>query len=245
MAGKGGHSMRIGTWNVAGRWTDEHAALMLVQDCDVWLVTEVSHRLDLQGFTLHRTQADITKCRAWAGVLSRLPMAVLPDPHPASAMARIHGTTICSSVLPWRSCPSREPWVGDRHAAKTRAAVTQLREHLAPTSDLVWGGDWNHALAGREYAGSQGGRAAILELLADLELHAHTTDLPHNIDGLLSIDHIATSRRWQPVQATRIVAALEDRRLSDHDAYVIEVANPVDHSPVAQRQRGETTGAQR
>lgn len=225
--------MGIGTWNLAGRWTDEHADLMLRHDCDVWLVTEVSPRLGLRGFTLHTTKAHMIKCRAWAGVVSRLPMAVLPDPHPASAMVRIDGTTFCSSVLPWSGCASHYPWGGERHAAKTRAAVAQLREHLASTSDLVWGGDWNHALTGREYAGSQGGRVAIHELLADLGLHTHTADLPHHIDGLLSIDHIATSPRWQPAQATRIVAAVEGRRLSDHDAYIIEVVNPVDDPAAA------------
>jgi hypothetical protein len=33
--------MRIGTWNLAGRWDARHERLMRDQACDVWLVTEV------------------------------------------------------------------------------------------------------------------------------------------------------------------------------------------------------------
>jgi hypothetical protein len=55
----------------------------------------------------------------------------------------------------------------------------------------VWGGDWNHALTGREHAGSIAGRASIASALTELGLVVPTTDLAHRIDGLLSIDHIA------------------------------------------------------
>ena len=38
-------TVRIGTWNLAGRWSDEHRTLILTADCDVWLLTEVSERI--------------------------------------------------------------------------------------------------------------------------------------------------------------------------------------------------------
>ena len=34
-------ALRIGTWNLEGRWTADHLAFMVDLDCDVWLVTEV------------------------------------------------------------------------------------------------------------------------------------------------------------------------------------------------------------
>ena len=214
--------MRIGTWNLAGRWRDEHRTLMLDADCDVWLLTEVNERTTLPGYTVHLSQSPMAARRRWAGIASRLPMASSPDPHPASAQARIGATTYVSSVLPWRNCASRPPWVGDRHADKTRNAVDDLLLRLRAADHLVWGGDWNHALLGREYAGSRGGRDSILSALDELDLVAPTAELPHKTGGLLSVDHIAVSA-GRSASATRIVAEHGGKRLSDHDAYVVEV----------------------
>ena len=211
--------MRIGTWNLAGRWTDEHRTLMLGADCDVWLLTEVKERTTLPGYTVHVTQSLMAPRTRWAGIASRLPMASSPDPHPASAQARIGATTYVSSVLPWRNGTSRPPWVGDRHADKTRNAIEDLLLHLRVADHLVWGGDWNHALLGREYAGSREGRHAILTALDELDLVAPTAELPHRIDGLLSIDHVAVPAGGS-ASATRVVAEHNGKRLSDHDAYV-------------------------
>ncbi|PUA82454.1 endonuclease/exonuclease/phosphatase family protein [Nocardioides currus] len=214
--------MRIGTWNLAGRWSEDHAFLLLEAQCDVWLLTEVSDRTDLPEHELHISEAFMAPRRRWAGVASRLPMEIRPDPHPASARVRIDSTTYVSSVLPWRSCGSRPPWVGERHVEKTSNAVDELVTNLRDTERLVWGGDWNHALTGREYAGSQGGRTAIFGAVEQRGLHVPTSDLPHAIDGLLSIDHIAIPAGWSGV-ASRVVAEHDGRRLSDHDAYVVDV----------------------
>jgi len=43
--------LRIGTWNLAGRWKDAHKSLLLRQDCDAWLLTEVGESLELDGPT--------------------------------------------------------------------------------------------------------------------------------------------------------------------------------------------------
>jgi hypothetical protein len=149
--------MRIGTWNLAGRWTPEHLALLMEMDCDVLLLTEVSERLAVDGYEMHLSAHLMAAKRRWAGVLSRSPMKPLQDPHPASAMASVEDWTFCSSILPWRTCGT-VPWGEGRHADKTRAAVDTLLRSL-PTTGLVWGGDWNHALHGREYAGSIAGEA--------------------------------------------------------------------------------------
>jgi endonuclease/exonuclease/phosphatase family metal-dependent hydrolase len=85
----------------------------------------------------------------------------------------------------------------------------------------VWGGDWNHALTGKEYAGSQGGRRAILSALDELGLEVPTADLPHRMDRLLTIDHIAVPHGWS-TPATRVVAGRGGKRLSDHDAYICD-----------------------
>lgn len=40
---------------------------------------------------------------------------------------------------------------------------------------------------------------------------------------MCSIDHIAVPNQWRVGSASRRVAETDDRRLSDHDAYVIDL----------------------
>ena len=65
--------MRIGTWNLAGRWSDAHLALMVRADCDVWLLTEVNVCTDLPGYDLHLGANEMAPKRRWAGIASRRP----------------------------------------------------------------------------------------------------------------------------------------------------------------------------
>jgi len=101
--------MRIGTWNLAGRWDARHLALLEAMNCDVLLLTEVSERVELPAHDLHLGEALMAPRRRWAAVASRSALRPLPDPHGASAMAEVEGIGVCSSVLPWRSCGSRAP----------------------------------------------------------------------------------------------------------------------------------------
>lgn len=214
--------VRIGTWNLAGRWTPRHESFLLDLDCDVLLLTEVNERLVLPGYAAHMSTALMAEGRRWAAVLSRTELAGLPDPHPASAMAHVNGMTFCSSILPWRACGSNDPWIPGPHSAKTEHALQSLLGELQ-TSGLVWGGDWNHALRETEYAGSKAGRRHLLDALSKLNLQTPTTDLPHQIDGLLSIDHVAIPMDATVSSAQRVSALLQRGRLSDHDAYVVEL----------------------
>lgn len=125
--------MRIGTWNLAGRWDARHLALIETMDCDVLLLTEVSERVELPGYDLHLGRLLMMPKRRWAAVACRLPMHPLPDPHGA-AMADVDGLRVCSSILPWKGCGAREPWVGATAAERTIAAVAAV-ELAAP---VVW-----------------------------------------------------------------------------------------------------------
>lgn len=217
-------TLRIGTWNLAGRWTDAHRDAINDEDCDIWLLTEVSERLAMGGYHLHRGEQPMAAQRRWAGVLSREPLSPMPDPHPASAMARVGGLTVCSSILPWKGTGRRDPWVGERHVERTQATMDDLAAAL-PRESLVWGGDWNHALSGREYAGSIGGRRHLLDFVAERQLQVPTAELTHQIEGLLSIDHIAFTDDLPVGEAHRFHAIGPDgRRLSDHDGYVVTLA---------------------
>lgn len=100
----------------------------------------------------------------------------------------------------------------------TGNALEELLRNL-PKKDVVWGGDWNHSLQGKEHAGSIGGRRHIQETLRQLALQAPTANLLHRGDYCNSIDHIAIPKSWEIKSAIRIDA----QGLSDHDAFVIEV----------------------
>lgn len=213
--------MRVGTWNMAGRWDDRHERLLTEQDCDVWLLTEVNARAGLVGYEVCRTAETMVAGRAWAAVLSRSPLETMPDPHPASAAARSDGVVYCSSILPWRSCGSDAPWAGANHAERTQHAVATLLASL-PEGDLVWGGDWNHSLSGAELAGSKAGRQAVLTAVSKRGLRVPTAGLPSHLDECLSIDHIAVPGAWE-AGARHVSALVDGVRLSDHDAYVVDV----------------------
>lgn len=209
--------MRIGTWNLAGRWSDAHEALLLEQQCDVWLLSEVNDRMQLDAWNWSRSRAEMAPRRRWAAVMSRAPLEVCDDPHAASAAGVVRGTYFCSSILPWRSCGA-SPWVGERHADKTQDCLTALTAAWPRNVPIVWGGDWNHALAGREYAGSIAGRHAVTAALAKHQLQTPTAALPHRLPDGLSIDHIAVPSAW-----TAVAKRVEATGLSDHDVYVAEV----------------------
>ncbi len=200
---------------------------MLGQKCDIWLLTELNRKwVDGDGKIFD------FQCHLSAGIQGRIKgsnqllAAVLslqafdgrlPDPHPASAAAIINGIPYCSTILPWRSA-KETPWVGSNHSERTEGAIKSLLKQL-PTSDLIWGGDWNHSLIGREYAGSIGGRNHVLDAVEKLKLNVPTTGLSHRGDYCHAIDHIGVPMSWKVESATRIPAV----ELSDHDAYVLEV----------------------
>jgi hypothetical protein len=217
--------MRIGTWNVENRlMTDEHRDLMLKQECDVWLLTEIHPKwAENDGTKILHFNANLSKGvmgrnQHWAAVLSLLPLERLEDPHEASAAAKINGVTYCSTILPWRGVKADSaPWHGSNHSEMTEKAIQTLLSNL-PKSDLVWGGDWNHSLIGKEHAGSMGGRIHLLEAVKQLELNVPTTGLSHRGNYCQAIDHIGVPLSWIVDSAKRIAA----QGLSDHDAYIVE-----------------------
>ena len=218
--------MRIGTWNLNVQWGDHHIHLLLKQECDVWLLTELNPKLVnpkgmIANFRCHLSSGLMLRKQHWAAVLSLQEFTPPPliDPHPASAAAIINGITYCSTILPWSGCRkySPHPWVGSTIGEMTKATIEPLSNAL-PKSNLVWGGDWNHSLKGR-VVGSKVGRDHILAAIESFNLQVPTADLPHQNNEYRSIDHIAVPCGWKVKSACRILAD----GLSDHDAYVVEV----------------------
>lgn len=216
--------MRIGTWNLDGRWGHEHRSFLDQQDCDVWLLTEVRVDVQLEGYRRVVTDARMSQGRHWSAILSRGGLEMSDSPHPTTAAAVVGDTTYWSSVLPWRTCGKREPWNGSTHADKMADVLAKL-EGARPSGPLVWGGDWNQALTGADYAGSANGRRHLLASIARLELRVPTAGLPHRIADHASIDHIAIPQGAEAAHVQHIRAEFEDKPLSDHDAYLLNI-NP-------------------
>ncbi|WP_052664140.1 endonuclease/exonuclease/phosphatase family protein [Nitriliruptor alkaliphilus] len=211
--------MRIGTWNVDARWDPRHKELVIEQACDVWLLTEIPDRARLPGFRGQVTMGRMVREQRWAGVFAR-DLIATEEPDPATAAARIGEVTVWSSILPWPSC-GPAPWYGESHNDRVRSAVASLLAHR-PDGDLIWGGDWNHSLHGR-VLGSREGRESIIGFVDELGLQVPSAELPHQIEGVFSIDHIAVPADWQVQRTEHVEAADGSIRLSDHDLYIVEV----------------------
>jgi hypothetical protein len=100
---------------------------------------------------------------------------------------------------------------------KGRLTPSPDPSHAEKVTTIGGDGDWNHALSGWEFAGSTGGRNAILVAVATAELHIPTAGLAQRPPGLLSIDHIAIPTGWAVKHAARTVAEADGAQLSDHD----------------------------
>jgi hypothetical protein len=211
--------VRIGTWNLEGKWSPDHLALMDREHCDVWLLTEVHIDAAIPGMQVHRTAELMGPRKTWAAIVSTVAADPQPDPHHATALAHVEGLRIMSSVLPWRSCgPS---WPGSTLAEKLKTTLAVLSGQLDETT--IWGGDWNQALEGNEYVGSLDGRSQITELIETAYLSVPTRSLGSATSGQRSIDHIAVPMHWDVVGAHRVSAETDGYHLSDHDVYVISI----------------------
>lgn len=213
--------MRIATWNLEGKWTPRHHWLVRSLRADLLLLTEVVDTVEVSGHNIHFTEAEMQPGRRWAAIATSAHVRPLPDPHGATALAEVDGLRIASSILPWRNSGGASPWTGENQGSRTATAVAAI-ETAAP---IVWGGDWNHELTGRMYAGSKGGRMSILGALDRLGLSASTNASPHRLVGAHSINHVAVPAFWAVASASveRVSAIVDGVELSDHDAYVVEI----------------------
>lgn len=227
--------LRIGTWNLnAKKATGKQIALRLdqtrfmeSQSCDIWLLTEVPRDFVMKPGEATFSEGEMVgdADKAFAAVWARDGVEKLDEVHATAAFAKVGSLRVCSCVFPWRAAESQGwPVKGDL-ATITQEAIGCARDALAGGSDdLVWGGDWNLALEGHDDVGTAAGRSAVLELVETLKLTVPTTGEDHTLGGgHRSIDHVAVPSHWAEGVATRVVAENTAGRLSDHDAYVVEV----------------------
>jgi hypothetical protein len=227
--------MRIGTWNLGTprsaspkeieRRLARQVRFMARENCDIWLLTEVPLKFTMApGEPTFSDEMSPFGVKAYAAVWARDGLNRLDPIHDAAAFATVDDLRVCSCVFPWSRAPLPE-WpdkAADRPLV-TEMAIRRVGEGLDHGADLVWGGDWNQTLHGR--ITTKPGRNALSKLLPALGLKVPTAVLAHTRNGgYCSIDHIAVPDSWNVTTASRLVGRFEGgSRLSDHDAYVIEV----------------------
>lgn len=216
--------MRIGTWNLEGRWSSDHAQVLADLDCDLWLLTEVRPRVVLEGYHQHLTAALMDDARHWAGVLARLPIERLEDPHPTSAACLVGGELVCASLMPWPLLDRRELWTATDHPGRMTETLDALRRALAGRQP-VWGGAWNQPLAGNIVGFSRTAQEALLTTVEALGLQVPTAGLPARHGRQASTDHIACPQQWLVRECGRLPVA---EQLSDHDVYWVDAVMPAE-----------------
>jgi hypothetical protein len=212
--------VRIGTWNLEGRWSPEHERVLTEVACDVWLLTENDPEATLPGYHQHLSAALMGEGKHWAGILSRWPMRALPDPHPATVGAEIAGQYFWCSVLPWTGSGLREPWDGADHPARVESALRLISPGLVG-ANTIWGGDWNQPLLGNLSGFSRAAQGHLTRTIDTHGLQVPTRELPGRSAPQFSIDHIAIPGDWIVSGAGRTQVS---GRVSDHDVYWVEVS---------------------
>lgn len=246
-----GHSLLIGTWNLetyASRSStrgQRQVRALSACDADLWFLTELHADLSLEGHAVHlsATRPEAPATRREAAISSRWELTPIPeqsDPVEGRlSMARLVDPTtgqrllaVCT-VLPWRGATPHWRTVLGQDLTFAEAfthvldyVVQRIREERRAGEALIWGGDFNQALTGRDYVGSTIGRAALMRAFGELGLQVPTRDLPAHIDAHPAIDHIAIPADWRlqaPPQVQRPFH--KSTALSDHALYLVQAAS--------------------
>lgn len=211
--------MRIATWNMDGKWHPAHLELLGALDADVLLLTEVHRDAAIIGYEQQRTQASIKGTNSsWSAIVSRVGLTPLPDPHPASAAAVIDGVSVISSVMPWPRAVDLWPWGSTNHTERMAETAEGLSEKVGRGA-TIWGGDWNTPLTGNIAGFTRAAQVALLDVLRGTPLQVPTINLPAKNGLQTSIDHIAVPKAWSILAVARV----QTGKLSDHDAYWVDV----------------------
>lgn len=197
----------------AGRWRTSAGTSRGTPDCAVWR---------------SRQRPALGLLRPGAGALSsswglrRPPTHVRPAnlaKHGLHPAAGVRGVAYVCTVPPWPHAPA-PPYVGRSQAEQTERAVDELEPWLHQQGELVWGGDWNHPLAGSLQGFTRRGHDRIKAVLDALRLTAHTEHelaQQKKLGRSGSVDHLASRHPRQPVEVT------PGKPYSTHDAYAVAV----------------------
>lgn len=232
-----GRPLRVGVWNLEKQAPGSprgraQAEQLLQQDADLWLLTEAPVDLRLDGYSVHAGASRPGEPdQVWSAIASRWPIHPVDGAHPTLVMALVDhplGEILAAtSVLPWRGAAAAWPEGDGLVFAErfTRSLDAHAGEIAAARGGrpVLWGGDFNQALSGREYVGSRDGRAKLQEACSVLGLTVVTAQAVGSLDGMAAIDHLAISRELQALSVVVHRPVADGRTLSDHPAYLADL----------------------
>lgn len=213
--------MLIGTWNLGGRWSVDHARVIEDADCDIWLLTDVPSRVSVGGYHQHLSAGRRSPSAHWSGVLSRLAAEEVQHASPTATVLSIADIVIASTVLPWPEPDEDEPWEGHSHAERYATALREtdrlIRGHIP-----ILGGTWNQPLMGNIIGYSRQAQEALEAFLADHALQVPTRDLLGR-QRQYTTDHVAVPASWTVIDSGKVEV---DAALSPYDLFCVEAAPP-------------------
>lgn len=140
---------------------------------------------------------------------------------------------VYGSVLPWGTAHKTEvdaQLPGDSYSSMFQRLLREQAQDVAvlkayhPSSTVIWAGDFNQTLGGSYVLGKTAHGVALAAALDQLDMAAWNLDEPHLKDGASAIDLICGPSALQAsCKAKSYRPTLDDRDLSDHAGYVVEV----------------------
>lgn len=242
--------MILGTWNLQDyppRYSARGISLteeFLNHHADVWFITELHADWQAEERNIHFSQPRVSsrpthRLSAISSSWSMEPVLARDDPADSwVCLARLTDATTnrsvlaACSVLPWRSLAPEERYFHGRELTYAEAfhhvldyTVRRITEERRPDEDVMWGGDFNQSLSGRDYVGTVRGRAELREAAEHLGLRALTSDAPAMNPIHPAIDHLFVPTSWV-VQGNLAVHCpkRDGTPLSDHALYIVEAA---------------------
>jgi hypothetical protein len=234
-------TLRIGLWNLQKATTFSRkgaaqADYVMRTDADIWVLTEVPADLRLRkGNVLVGSIRRSDKSQCWTAIASRWTLVPLRVRHPTLLLAAARhpaaNILIACSVLPWRA--AGEAWPVDEKASYSEQFSECLAGHASEIGQashgyqLIWGGDFNQGLAGREHLGSLAGRSLVKAAFSGLGLMPVTTTAAGWSADTHAIDHVGVPTGWALESLVVERPVHNGLELSDHPAYVATVSGPL------------------
>ena len=258
--------MIIGTWNLEV-YRSRHSALGIAMAeelnrhlVDVWFLTELHADWEVRGHNLCLAppREGALETRRFAGIATSFhlePIAARDDPVEGwMCLARLtdprtsKSCLAASIVLPWRGITpywrqtlGRDVTYPESFHHVLAYIVGRIEDERCPGEDVIWGGDFNQALSGRDYVGTHQGRSDLEAALNRLGLQAPTANLPALGPTQPTIDHIAVPTDWSVRKEPTVHRPTRNQKpLSDHALYLVD-AGPAATGHEVMARRGHCT----
>lgn len=237
--------MKLATWNLerggktrAARSAQEEVLRELAADVIVLTEPPASYRSAAGVVMSPLRRAGPGGEEAWVAIVGRSVEPVALDvPYERTAVAArasIDGASVIvyGAVLPWLAITNHAPELvrdgEDSFAAFKRVLAEQASDIVALRrrygEPVVWAGDFNQSVSGRNAGGSNERRALLIETLASLGMTAWNGEAAHAQSGLCSVDLICGPAACPLTAQGRIDPARDGVTLSDHAGYWVEIA---------------------